>query len=45
MLAKLDDDAKEAAWTDIAEQLRAFETPDGFVAPCELLVVAAANPA
>jgi SAM-dependent methyltransferase len=45
MLAKLDDDAKEAAWADIAEQLGAFETADGFVAPCELLVVAAASPA
>ncbi len=44
MLAKLDDDGKAAAWDEIAEQLAAFEGPEGFVGPCELLVVAATNP-
>jgi len=45
MLAKLDDTAKEDAWQEIADELAAFEGPDGFTGPCELLVVAATNPA
>jgi cyclopropane fatty-acyl-phospholipid synthase-like methyltransferase len=28
-----------AAWTEIAEALGQFEGPEGFVAPCEMLVV------
>jgi len=45
MLAKLDDRAKESAWDEIERQLRAYEGQDGFVGPCELLVVGATNPA
>jgi SAM-dependent methyltransferase len=44
MLAGLDDDAKEAAWAEIGDVLTEFEGPDGFVGPCELIVVAATNP-
>ena len=44
MLAKLDDEAKQAAWDEIAKELATFEGPDGFVGPCKLLVVAATNP-
>jgi hypothetical protein len=31
-------------WRDIADALGAFEGPDGFVGPCELLVVGARKP-
>jgi SAM-dependent methyltransferase len=44
MLAGLDDEAKSAAWDEIAAKLAAFEGTDGFVGPCELLVVGARNP-
>jgi SAM-dependent methyltransferase len=39
MLSRLDDDAKAAAWQEITEQLVQFEGPQGFVGPCEMLVV------
>lgn len=44
MLAGLDVDAREAAWAEIAERLAPFDGPDGFVAPCELLVGAGRRP-
>ena len=44
MLAGLDTDAQDRVWQDIAEALGAFDGPDGFVGPCELLVVAAGRP-
>jgi|tagenome__1003787_1003787.scaffolds.fasta_scaffold20974771_2 SAM-dependent methyltransferase len=44
MLAGLDADAREAAWTEIAERLAAFEQPGGFVGPCELLAAAGRRP-
>jgi SAM-dependent methyltransferase len=44
MLAGLDDDGHEAAWQEIVAQLRAFEGPDGFVGPCEMLVAAGTSP-
>src|SRR5438270_823133 len=40
MLAGLDADAREAAWSEIAERLAGFDRPDGFLGPCELLVAA-----
>jgi hypothetical protein len=40
LLAGLDEGEREAAWEEIARELRAFEGPDGFGGPCELLVVA-----
>ena len=44
MLAKLDDAGREAAWAEIAERLAEFDGPDGFVGPCELLVVSGTRP-
>jgi SAM-dependent methyltransferase len=40
MLAGLDEEGREAAWAEIGEALRAFEGPEGFVGPCELVVAA-----
>ena len=45
MLAGLDANAQAAVWQEITDALTEFEGSDGFVAPCELLVVAAAKPA
>ena len=39
MLASLDQAGKEAAWEEIAKELRKFESPSGFEGPCELIVV------
>ena len=44
MLAGLSPDAQAAVWQKITDALMEFEGPDGFAGPCELLVVAAANP-
>ena len=44
MLSKLDDAGRAAAWAEIAERLAEFETDDGFVGPCELLVVSGTRP-
>jgi SAM-dependent methyltransferase len=41
MLAGLDEDGRRAAWDEIGEALRAFEGPDGFAGPCELIVAGA----
>ena len=38
MLASMDPAGKDAAWSEIAEQLGQFERPQGFLGPCELLV-------
>lgn len=43
MLSGLNDDERAAAWADIEAQLSRFETGDGFVGPCELLVASAAK--
>lgn len=45
MLAGLDANAQAAVWQEITDALTEFKGSDGFVAPCELLVVAAAKPA
>jgi hypothetical protein len=34
-----------AAWAEVAETLKSFETPTGFVAPAEVLVAAGTTPA
>jgi hypothetical protein len=34
-----------AAWAEVAETLKTFETPTGFVAPAEMLVAAGVKPA
>ena len=38
MLAGLDDAGREAAWREIEEELRAFESNGGFEGPCEMIV-------
>ena len=45
MLSGLDDAGRAAAWAEIDVRLREFETPDGFVGPCEMLVVGGSKPA
>lgn len=44
MLGGLDAPAQDAVWTEISERLADFETSDGFVGPCELIVVAGTAP-
>ena len=38
MLAALSPAEREAAWDEVGDALRHFETADGFVGPCEMLV-------
>jgi ubiquinone/menaquinone biosynthesis C-methylase UbiE len=38
MLAGVNEAERESAWEEIANTLRQFEAPDGFVGPCEMLV-------
>jgi SAM-dependent methyltransferase len=39
MLSGVSQEARDGAWREIAEALGQFEGPDGFVGPCEMLVV------
>ena len=39
MLAGLDAGERERVWDDIESALRAYETDEGFVGPCELHVI------
>jgi SAM-dependent methyltransferase len=39
MLSGLSDEDKDEAWAEIADALREFESSDGFIGPCEMLVV------
>jgi SAM-dependent methyltransferase len=41
MLASLPETDREAAWTEIGEALAQFDGANGFVGPCELLVISA----
>lgn len=36
---------RAAAWAEVAETLRTFETATGFVAPAEVLIAAGVKPA
>jgi hypothetical protein len=38
MMSGLDPDAQAAIWEEVETAMAAFEGPDGFVGPCELLV-------
>jgi SAM-dependent methyltransferase len=40
MLAGLDDDGRQAAWSEIESALGAFQSNSGFEGPCELVVAA-----
>ena len=40
MLASLPEAERDGVWADIEDALRRFDTADGFVGPCELLVAA-----
>jgi hypothetical protein len=40
MMAGLTEAEREATWREVARELRRFEGPSGFVAPCEMLVAA-----
>ncbi|MBM2617059.1 methyltransferase domain-containing protein [Actinoplanes sp. LDG1-06] len=39
MLAGLPEPERDAAWAEIEDTLRRFDGPDGFTAPCEMLVI------
>jgi ubiquinone/menaquinone biosynthesis C-methylase UbiE len=38
MLSSLDADAQKAAWDEIGTELQKFDTTEGFVGPCEMVV-------
>jgi SAM-dependent methyltransferase len=38
MLSGLSEDERAETWDEVAQALKKFDTPDGFVGPCELLV-------
>jgi SAM-dependent methyltransferase len=44
MLSGVDEEQRAAAWQEIHEALREFDTTDGFVGPCEMLVVSGTRP-
>lgn len=44
MLTGVSPDQRDAAWREIAETLAQYDGPDGFVGPCEMLVVSATRP-
>ena len=44
MLSGVTDDERAAAWSEIEETLDEFDGPDGFVGPCEMLVVSGTRP-
>jgi ubiquinone/menaquinone biosynthesis C-methylase UbiE len=39
LLSGLDEAARDAVWDEIEQELKKFETPSGFVGPCELVLV------
>jgi hypothetical protein len=44
MLAGLSKPDRAATWDEIGRELAPFEGPDGFVGPCEMLVVSGRKP-
>ena len=44
MLAGLPPEARAAAWLEVGQSLAAYDGPDGFVGPCELLVAGGRRP-
>jgi SAM-dependent methyltransferase len=45
MLGGLDESGRRAAWEEVEQALGEYQTADGFVGPCELLVAAGTRPA
>ena len=43
MLYGLSDAEREAAWEEIAQELRAYETAERFEGPCDLAIGVGAN--
>jgi SAM-dependent methyltransferase len=43
MLAGLSESERDATWQEIEAALRTYEGPDGFIAPCQILIGAAAR--
>jgi hypothetical protein len=43
MLAGVNEAERESVWEEIANELRQFETADGFVGNCEMLVAVGAK--
>ena len=44
MLAGVSEEERASAWQEIEETLRQYDGPDGFVGPCEMLVVTGTKP-
>jgi ubiquinone/menaquinone biosynthesis C-methylase UbiE len=44
MLSSLSDQEKESVWQEIEEELTKFETENGFVGPCEMVVAVGEKP-
>lgn len=44
MMSSLSDQEKEAVWKEIESALQEFETENGFIGPCEMLVAAGEKP-
>ena len=44
MLAGLTPGEQQAAWAEVGQALSEFDSPDGFVGPCDTLVVAGTRP-
>jgi hypothetical protein len=38
MMAGMDEAGRAATWREIEDALKQYETPEGFVGPCEMLV-------
>ncbi len=43
MLSGLSKAEQESVWDEIADALSAYETKDGFVGPCEMVIVSGRN--
>jgi len=39
MLSSLSNEEKNEAWQEVEEKLRAFENENGFIGPCEFIIV------
>ncbi|HYE55992.1 MAG TPA: class I SAM-dependent methyltransferase [Chitinophagaceae bacterium] len=44
MMSGLDEDGKRSVWEEIEQELKQFETADGFAGPCEMIVAVGEKP-